>query len=89
MVQPRKITLNLAGAYQKVCTIRKAGRTFQTSIPKLVLDREARRLGIGLEQIPTQLRVRWFFDNFRGLVALIERKQGIEPNKRVSTKDLT
>jgi hypothetical protein len=82
MTQPRKILLNLAEAYQKACTIRRAGRTFQTSIPKLVLEREARRLGIDFEQIPTQLRVRWFFDNFRGLVALIERKDGIEPGKR-------
>jgi hypothetical protein len=61
-------------ALEKRCTIRLVGRTFETSIPKLVVEREARRWGINPEQIPKRLAVRWVFDDFDGLVAIIEPK---------------
>ncbi len=45
----------------------KAGSTLETSIPKEVFEREARRLGLTTEQALQELEAVWRFNDFRGL----------------------
>jgi len=43
------------------------GATLETSIPKEVFEREARRLGLTIKEALEQLEAVWRFNNFRGL----------------------
>lgn len=45
----------------------KAGATLETSIPKEVFEREARRLGLTFEEALKKLEAVWRFNSFRGL----------------------
>ena len=45
----------------------KQGATLETSIPKEVFEREARRLNLSLEDALQKLVAVWRFNSFRGL----------------------
>jgi len=45
----------------------REGSTLETSIPKEAFEREARRLGLTVEEALEKLEAVWRFNNFRGL----------------------
>jgi len=51
----------------KIRTTGKQGATLETSIPREVFEREARQLGLTVEEALAQLQAVWRFNNFRGL----------------------
>jgi len=56
--------------------LRKAtssGSTVEVSIPKIVLDREMRRLGLFLDEDIKKIEAVWRFDSFEGLYLTFER----------------
>jgi len=59
----------------------KAGATLETSIPKEVFQREARRLGLTYEEALKKLEVVWRFNNFRGLYLSFEPIEKETENK--------
>jgi len=52
----------------------KDGATLETSIPREVFDREARRLGMTVEDALEKLVAVWRFNGFRGLHLSFECK---------------
>jgi len=45
----------------------KQGATLETSIPREAFEREARRLGLTIEEAIEKLEAVWRFNSFRGL----------------------
>lgn len=58
----------------------KAGATLETSIPKEVFEREARRLGLTFEEALEKLEAVWRFNDFHGLLL------SFEPSKKEPTE---
>jgi hypothetical protein len=57
-------------ALRKRYAIRRISPTslsWETTIPREVVEREARLLGIPLEKVETRLEVEWRFNDFKGL----------------------
>jgi hypothetical protein len=52
----------------------KQGATLETSIPREVFEREARRLGLSVEEALDKLAAVWRFNSFRGLHLSFEPK---------------
>lgn len=52
----------------------KQGATLETSIPREVFEREARRLGLTVREALEKLEAVWRFNNFRGLHLSFEKK---------------
>lgn len=50
----------------------KEGRTIETSIPREVLEREARRQGLTLAEALKKLVAVWRYDGFQGLFLCFE-----------------
>ena len=50
-----------------VRTTGREGSTLETSIPREVFEREARRLGLTFEEALKKLRAVWRFNDFHGL----------------------
>lgn len=48
--------------------------SFETTIPREVVEREARVLGVPIERIDRELEVEWRFDDFRGLHMVLVSK---------------
>lgn len=59
----------------KIRTTGKQGATLETSIPREVFEREARRLGLTVEEALAQLEAVWRFNNFHGLHLSFEPKE--------------
>ena len=51
----------------KIRTTGREGRSIETTIPREVFEREARRFGLTIKQALEKLIVVWRFDSFRGL----------------------
>ncbi|GAG22946.1 unnamed protein product [marine sediment metagenome] len=50
-----------------------SGSTVEVSIPKIVLDRAMRRLGLFLDKDIKKIAAVWRFDSFEGLYLTFER----------------
>lgn len=59
----------------KIRTTGKNGATLETSIPREVFEREARRLGLTIEQALKKLVAVWRFNDFRGLHLSFEPRE--------------
>lgn len=56
-------------AYTKIYRLRvtgRDGRTIETSIPKTVVEREARKTELSIEEFLESYRAEWLFDDFGG-----------------------
>jgi hypothetical protein len=74
----KTITLNdnnLLRKCYKIRTTGKNGASIETSIPKEVFEREARRLGLTLEEALDKLQAVWQYDSFAGLFLSFEPKE--------------
>jgi hypothetical protein len=75
-------------------TIRQTGsrgRTIETSVPREVFEREARRFGLTPKQALKQLEAVWRFNSFHGLHLSFEprqRKQHLKEKKETEVKDV-
>jgi len=58
---------NLLIKRYKIRPTGKAGATLETSIPREVFEREARRLGLTFQEALKELEVVWRFNHFKGL----------------------
>ena len=68
--QSIKIVLTEKNVIIKRYKIRRTGNrnaTIETSIPKEAFEREARRLGLTVEEAFAKLEAVWRFNDFRGL----------------------
>jgi hypothetical protein len=64
------ITIDPRNALQKRVKIRATGadgRSFEVTIPREVVMREARKLRIPPEEVAKKLRAVWHYDHFKGL----------------------
>ena len=75
-----EILIKLQDAFEKKYRIRRTGEnglSFETTIPRIVIEREAKRLGIQLDDAHRELVAVWRFNEFRGLhMELVRRKGG-------------
>jgi hypothetical protein len=62
----------------KVRLTGQGGSTVETSIPREVFEREARRLGLTIREAEQKLLAVWRYDSFRGLLLSFEP---IEPER--------
>lgn len=75
------ITLDDKECYIKRYKIRptgKDGATIETSIPREVFEREARKLGLTPEEATETLVAVWRYGNFPGLFLMFELKESEE-----------
>lgn len=54
----------------------RLGSTIETSVPKEVFEREARRLGLTAREALQKLDAVWRYDSFKGLHLTFEPKEG-------------
>ncbi len=52
----------------------KSGATLETSVPREAFEREARRLGLTIEEALEKLEAVWRFNNFHGLHLSFEKR---------------
>lgn len=72
-----EIRINLTNALTRQYSFRRAGKNGQfieIGVPRDVLEREARRKGMSLDQFLKVYSGQWFFNEFEGLL--------LRPNKR-------
>jgi hypothetical protein len=76
----KTITLNgnLLRKCYKIRTTGKNGKSIETSIPKEVFEREARRQGLTVEEALNKLQAVWQYDGFAGLFLSFEPKKDQE-----------
>lgn len=70
--------IELSDAIIKKYKIRLTGRdgsSLETTIPKEAFEREARRLGLSVEEAVKALLVVWHYDSFTGLHLTFEPKE--------------
>ena len=75
----KKIVVENKGALRRRYRLRRTGRrwlSWETTIPREVIEREARRLGIPLTEFEKRFEVEWLFDNFAGLHLVLVPKGG-------------
>lgn len=58
----------------KIRSVGNAQATIETTIPKEVFEREARRNGMTLKEALTRLTAVWRFDGFNGLYLSFEKR---------------
>jgi len=78
MVTHEKIELNDAELIIKRYSIRRTGRkgsSLETTIPREVFEREARRQGLNSEEAIKKLNAVWRFNSFQGLHLSFEPKE--------------
>ena len=63
----------------RVRTTGNRGATIETSIPREAFEREARRLGLSVEEALKKLDAVWRFDSFSGLHLSFEPKRDVSP----------
>ena len=51
------------------------GKTIRTSVPSMVVEKEARRLGITVKEFVTHFRVMWLYNGFEGAWAKFVSKE--------------
>ena len=77
-METRIIKLDDRDLIIKKYKIRRTGRngaTIETSIPREVFEREARRLGLSLEEAIRKVNAVWRFNDFHGLHLSFEPKE--------------
>ena len=73
-----EITIDLLNVLEKKYGIRKTGKngaSYEVTVPREVLIREARRLDISEEEITKKFDVVWRYNNFRGSHMEIVKKE--------------
>lgn len=66
-----EIVINIKDSLSQEYNFRRAGRNgevIQIVVPKLVLEREARKKGMSLDQFLKAYSGQWFFNEFEGLL---------------------
>lgn len=77
MVNSEKIELDPEKILTKRYKVRRTGRngvSLETTIPRVVFEREARRHGLSLNEAVEKLEAVWKFNSFHGLYLSFERK---------------
>lgn len=59
-----KENIDVMDSYDETYTMRTVGGGISTSIPKKIVKRKARSLGISIEDFVEKYRVQMFFDDF-------------------------
>lgn len=76
----QKIIITDKGALKRRYKLRRTGKqwlSWETTIPREVIEREARRLGIPLAEFERHFEAEWLFDNFAGLhLVLVPKGSG-------------
>ena len=72
-----QVTINLNDALTKEYNFRRAGKgeTFEIVIPRLALEREARRRNMELDEFLKSHKGQWFFAGFDGLLLRAKRNR--------------
>jgi hypothetical protein len=65
------------------------GRTVETSIPREVVEREARRQGLTLTEALERLEAVWRYNSFRGLLLSFEPREEPIGGYRCPRRDFT
>jgi len=66
----------LADTYTKTYrmqTVGADGSTIRTSVPRVIVEREARRYDLTVNQFIEQFRIVWLFNGFKGAHTTFER----------------
>lgn len=65
------IVISLEDALTRRYDIRKAhsGKTLEATLPREVIEREAKRLGIEVKDFIATYEIEWLYNDFRGLHA--------------------
>ena len=74
----KEIVLDDKECYIKRYQVRQTGKqgaSIETTIPREVFEREARRLGLTVDQALNQLEAVWRYGKFRGLLLTFEKKE--------------
>ena len=66
---------------KKTYKVRFAGGAYEITLPRVAVEREARRLGVGEEEVLERLVGVWRFNEFRGLHLLFELKEETESHE--------
>jgi hypothetical protein len=77
----REITIREGEVLKRTYQVRKTGRrgkSLETTIPREVFDREARRLGLSPEDAVSKVNAVWFFDGFEGLYLFFQLKERLD-----------
>ena len=74
VMEKLKLEIDRTKVFEKAYKIRSTKTAFVTTIPKIVLEREAKRLRDPLEKVCEVLEIKWLFDDFDGLVAILVPK---------------
>ena len=73
-----KIVIELGDVYQKTYRMHRTGengKTVEASIPPPVIDREARKRNLSIDEFTKRFNVQWSYNAFEGLhLTFIERK---------------
>lgn len=83
MGKSEKIELDPERVLTKRYNVRRTGRngvSLETTIPRVVFEREARRHGLSLEKAIEKLDAVWSFNSFSGLYLSFERKRNKGPS---------
>ena len=72
-----QLTINLNDALSKEYKFRRAGKgwTVEIVVPRLALEREARRRNMALDQFLQSHSGQWFFDGFDGLLLRVKKSK--------------
>jgi hypothetical protein len=73
-----KIIVEDREALKRRYRLRRTGRrwlSWETTIPREVIEREARKLGIPLSEFEKHFEAEWLFDNFAGLHLILVPKK--------------
>ena len=71
----------LLDTYQKsyrMQTVGTDGNTVRTSVPREVIEREARKHGLTVDEFVTKFKLVWLYDGFPGIYARFERIESQE-----------
>jgi len=87
-LEPRTIELDDTKLVIKKYKVRRTGargKTLETSIPREAFEREARRMGISLEEAPDILDAVWRYNSFAGLHLSFEIKDEFKAETQTET----
>ena len=77
-MEKEKIVIKLGDAYKKTYRLRRTGengKTVEASIPPQVIEREARKRKLSVEEFTERFNVQWSYNSFEGLhLAFRERE---------------
>jgi len=57
------------------------GNTIRTSVPKIVVEKEANRLKLTIEEFLEKYKVEWLFNSFPGIHGMFVPKEKLEKEK--------